>query len=141
MRSPTAHPPDHHGVPEAVVAELTARVDRLARAQRGEDVAAFVALFSPDATWVTGAGYRLVGRDAIAAFTATVLPGAFARGSVRYEVEMVRGLAADVVVTGVAQTYLDDEGRPTARGRPTYVWTRHGGEWLISVGQNTPVPD
>lgn len=127
------------GVPDDVVSQLVARVSELECSQLGEDVDAFVALFLPQATWVTGGGLRLVGRDDIEEFTRSVLPGAFARGSVRYEVELVRILGPDVAVTGVSQTYFDEQGAASGHGLPTYVWTRVGGDWYLAVGQNTTV--
>jgi len=64
---------------------------------------------------------------------------AFAQASVRYEVELVRLLSPDVAVTGVRQTYVDQEGKATSRGLPTYVWIKDD-DWYIAVGQNTAVP-
>lgn len=127
-------------VPDEVSTRLVERVRELARTQVEEDVEGFVGLFTPGATWVTGGGRRLVGRDQIADFTSGVLPGAFATGSVRYEVELVRMVSPDVAVTGVRQTYLDQHGAETGHGLPTYVWVRVGDGWFIAVGQNTPVP-
>jgi len=64
-------------IPQATIDALTARVAQLELAQREEDVEGFLALFDPQAVWVTGGGVRLVGSDAIAEFTRQVLPGAF----------------------------------------------------------------
>lgn len=128
-----------HGVPDDVVVRLVARVEEIERSQLEEDVSAFVDLFLPHATWVTGGGRRLKGRDEIGEFTRSVLPGAFAQGSVRYEVELVRMLAPDVAVTGVCQTYFDEHGCESGHGLPTYVWTRVGQDWYLAVGQNTTV--
>lgn len=133
------HPTVSEGAPSDVVDRLVGRVATLEASQLAEDVDAFLALFHPDATWVTGGGRRLVGRDEIAEFTRSVLPGAFARGSVRYQVELVRLLGPDVAVTGVSQTYLDEHHAEISRGLPTYVWLRVGEEWYIAVGQNTTV--
>ena len=127
------------GVPDDVVGHLVERVSDLESSQLEENVAAFVALLLPRATWVTGGGRRLTGRDEIEEFTRSVLPGAFAQGSVRYEVELVRMLAPDVVVTGIRQTYFDEHGGESSRGLPTYLWTRVGNEWYLAVGQNTTV--
>jgi uncharacterized protein (TIGR02246 family) len=127
------------GVPGEVVGRLVARVAELERSQLEEDVSAFIALFLPNAVWVTGGGRRLIGRDEIEEFTRSVLPGAFAHGSVRYEVELVRMLSPDVAVTGVCQTYFDDQGAEIGRGLPTYTWTLVG-DWYLAVGQNTAVP-
>ncbi|EFC83336.1 SgcJ/EcaC family oxidoreductase [Parafrankia sp. EUN1f] len=124
--------------------ELVARVAELERAQRTEDVEAMLALFDENAVWVTGGGVRLIGYDAIAAFTRQVLPGAFAGDlSVRYDVEHISFITPDVVLTGVNQEYLTADGRPLSPpqlGRLSYVWRRRDGQWLITVGQNTTAP-
>lgn len=82
----------------------------LERTQRAEDVDAFPSLVDSDAVWVTAGGARLIGKATIAAFTRNVLPGAFADGSVRYEVEHVRFITDDVALTGVSQEYLTADG-------------------------------
>lgn len=123
--------------------ELVSLVAELERTQRAEDVAAFLTLFDDDAVWVTAGGARLIGKATIAAFTRKVLPGAFADGSVRYEVEHVRFITDDVALTGVNQEYLTADGdalSPPRKGKPTYLWHRHAGRWLIASGQNTTVP-
>lgn len=89
-------------------------------------------------------GLRLIGRDAIAAFTLEVLPGAFSGDLwVRYDVEHIRFITADVALTGVKQEYVTSQGQrlsPRQQGRPSYVWHRRDGRWLIAAGQNTAVP-
>jgi uncharacterized protein (TIGR02246 family) len=134
--SPTVVPAE---TPQATIDTLTARVAELERTQREEDVEGFLALFDPQATWVTGGGMRLVSREAIAEFTRQVLPGAFAEGSVSYTVDLVETIAPDVVLTGVRQQYIDSDHKPTGAGSPSYVWRRTGEDWLIVVGQNTTV--
>ncbi|MGH8971523.1 MAG: SgcJ/EcaC family oxidoreductase, partial [Actinomycetes bacterium] len=94
--------------------------------------------------WVNGAGRRLIGLDEIAAFTRQVLPGAFATGSVNYEVQHILFIRPDVALTGVRQEYVDAEGQPLAEaavGSPSYVWRRSGDTWKIIAGQNTAVID
>ncbi|WP_347597175.1 SgcJ/EcaC family oxidoreductase [Acrocarpospora sp. B8E8] len=112
--------------------------------QRAEDVEGFLALFDPEAVWVTGGGRRLIGLDTIAAFARSVLPGGMAGGSVRYEVDHIRFITPDVALTGVRQEYLTAKGEPlTPRqlGLPTYLWRRGaGGDWSMVAGQNTRVP-
>lgn len=135
MHAPSTTAPTD--IPQATIDALTARVAELERAQREEDVEGFLALFDPQAVWVTGGGIRLIGRAAIAEFTRQALPGAFAEGSVTYTVEIVATLTPDVVLTGVRQQYVDSDQQPTSAGSPSYVWRRNGGDWLIVVGQNT----
>jgi uncharacterized protein (TIGR02246 family) len=123
--------------------ELVARVGELERIQLAEDVEAMLALFDADAVWVSGGGIRLIGRDAITAFTRTALPGAFSGDlSVRYRVEHIRFITPDVALTVVNQEYLHADGStfsPPQQGRPTYIWHRRDGVWRIASGQNTGV--
>lgn len=124
----------------ADIERLIGLVSVIERTQRTEDVDGFLSLFDADAVWITGGGRRLVGREAIAAFTRTVLPGAMTGQSVRYEVAHIRFITPDVALTSVNQEYVTMEGAPLpARqlGRPTYVWHRQGQDWLIASGQNT----
>ena len=125
------------------VTELVKLVAVLERSQREEDVDGFLALFDEAAVWVTGGGRRLIGFDAISAFTREVLPGGMGGGSVDYVVERVRLITPDVALTGVRQQYTDRDGRAVAdgRGNPTYIWLRTGDTWKIVAGQNTAVPD
>lgn len=125
--------------------QLIQRVADLERSQLDEDPDAFLALFDPEAVWVTGGGHRLVGLDEISAFTHAVLPGwREGGGSATYVVRQVRFLTPDIAVTSVDQEYLDADGAPYSprrRGLPTYTWRRHGSDWRIVNGQNTGVPD
>jgi uncharacterized protein (TIGR02246 family) len=130
-----------HNADSADVDNLLGRVAELERTQLAEDVDGFLALFKPDAVWVTGGGRRLAGREQISDFTRQVLPGAFENASVRYDVEVISFVTPDVAVTGVNQQYTDSGGHPTSAGLPTYVWTRHEETWLIAAGQNTGVVD
>ncbi|WP_305092091.1 SgcJ/EcaC family oxidoreductase [Prescottella sp. R16] len=127
---------------DADTARLRELVAVVQRTQRAEDVDGFLALFAPDAVWVNGAGRRLVGLDEIAAFTRTVLPGAMAEQSVRYDVVDVRFLAPDIAVTSIDQEALTTDEQsfsPRREGKPTYVWARRDGEWRLVQGQNTAV--
>jgi uncharacterized protein (TIGR02246 family) len=125
------------------VRSLVDRVATLERTQRQEDVDGFLSLFDPDAVWVTGTGRRLIGLEAISAFTRKVLPGGMGGGSVNYSVEHIAFITPDVALTGVRQQYTDAAGRPLddATGCPSYVWRRVGGTWKIVAGQNTAVID
>lgn len=57
---------------EARPADVEAPIQMVAlleRTQRTEDLGGFLALFDPEAVWVTGGGRRLIGLDIIGAFT------------------------------------------------------------------------
>jgi uncharacterized protein (TIGR02246 family) len=130
-----------HDASPADVEALVLRVAELERTQQEEDVEGFLALFDPSAVWVTGGGVRLIGFEAIADFTRTVLPGAMSEGSVTYEVEHIAFIRPDVALTGVRQQYVDLQGRAKlgAAGLPSYVWSLTQGSWKIVTGQNTAV--
>jgi uncharacterized protein (TIGR02246 family) len=75
MTQPVAtatYAPADHDAEIAAIHQLVADVERV---QQLELVDEFVAMFREDAIWTTAAGKRLFGRDAIAEFTAQVLPG------------------------------------------------------------------
>lgn len=130
------------GGADADSARLTELVAVIQRTQRSEDVEGFLALFTADAVWVTGAGHRLVGLDRISAFTRESLPGGMTGQSVRYDVLEVRFPASDIAVTSVDQEYLTADEQsfsPRRQGKPTYVWVRTDGDWRIVQGQNTVV--
>ncbi len=137
----TTHPVDASAVDTDRLIQLVADLER---SQLNEDPDAFLALFDPDAVWVTGGGRRLVGLADISAFTHAVLPGwRKDGGSATYVVQHIRFLTPDIAVTSVDQEYLDANGAPYSprqRGLPTYTWRRHGNDWRIVNGQNTGVP-
>ncbi|WP_370618013.1 SgcJ/EcaC family oxidoreductase [Mumia sp. Pv 4-285] len=121
---------------------VTAVVADLERAQNTENVDAFVALFREDAIWTTGGGRLLVGRDAIAAFTRTVLPGAMTETVGSYEVVHVLFLRPDVAAVKVRQSVERRDGKADGEayeGSPMYVMTKDDGRWLLAANQNTVV--
>jgi uncharacterized protein (TIGR02246 family) len=124
---------------------LEQMVAALEHAQQHELVEEFVALFHPDAVWVTGGGRRLIGRDAIAEFTRQVLPGAMTESTARYDVEHIVFVRPDVAVVAVRQRPVTLDGTPLrdrSEGRPTYLMAKDSaGEWRIHAGQNTLVVD
>lgn len=122
----------------AAIREVVATVERV---QNEELVDEFVDLFTADALWTTSGGLRLYGRDAIAEFTASVLPGWTAQGSATYEVERVLLIRPDVAAVKVRQRYFDTAGRPEGEGTPLYVMSKEEGRWLLTACQNTAVPD
>ncbi|MER5719028.1 SgcJ/EcaC family oxidoreductase [Streptomyces sp. NPDC002132] len=117
------------------IEEVVAAVER---AQRAKDVDGFLALFHPDALWTTAHGKVLIGFDAIAAFTRTVLPTASWDGEVTYEAVHTQFLRPDVAAVKVRQVYHSAEG--DSEGAPLYVMTKQDdGRWLLHACQNTEV--
>ena len=121
----------------AAIRELVASVERV---QQRELVDEFVALFRYDAIWTTGDGQRLFGRDAIAEFTARVLPGWTTEGNTAtYEIEHVLFIRHDVAAVKVKHQYFTPDGQLESVGSPMYVVAKEGGHWLLTANQNTPV--
>ncbi|WP_373921885.1 SgcJ/EcaC family oxidoreductase [Streptomyces sp. T12] len=117
------------------VEQVVATVERT---QRAKDADGFLALFHPDALWTTGHGRVLIGFDAIAEFTRTVLPTATWDGEVTYEVVHTQFLRPDVAAVKVRQVYHSPTG--DTEGAPLYVMTRQDdGRWLLHACQNTEV--
>ena len=126
------------------VAAIEALVRQLQAAQQAEDVEGFMKLFAEDSVWTTAHGKRIAGRDAIQTFTETVLPGAMQESTARYDVERIAFLRPDVAVVNVRQQPVTLAGEPLAgapEGRPTYVLTREGEDWLIAAAQNTQLKE
>ncbi|MFE2148323.1 SgcJ/EcaC family oxidoreductase [Streptomyces sp. NPDC059456] len=108
------------------------------RTQRAKDAEGFLGLFHPDALWTTAHGKVLIGLDAIAEFTRTVLPDASWDGEVTYETVHTQFLTPDVAAVKVRQVYHAPAG--DTEGAPLYVMTRQpDGTWLLHAGQNTEV--
>lgn len=120
---------------------IRAVVAAVEHAQRHESVDDFVGLFRADAIWTTAHGKRLIGRDAIAEFTARVLPGAMNPDALpHYEVEHVLFIRPDVAAVKVRQRYLDAAGATVGdEGSPMYVMAKEDGRWLLTANQNTQV--
>ncbi|WP_433323219.1 SgcJ/EcaC family oxidoreductase [Spirillospora sp. CA-294931] len=117
-------------------------VATLEHAQRNELVEEFIGLFREDGIWTTGHGRRLLGRDAIEAFTRQVLPGAMTDMSVEFEVEHVLFIRPDVAAVKLRQQYLTSDGEPSgAPGTPLHVMAKEDGRWRLAACQNTEVLD
>ncbi|MEW2386326.1 SgcJ/EcaC family oxidoreductase [Micromonospora sp. NPDC047707] len=117
-------------------------VATIEHAQSNELVEEFVSLFREDAIWTTGAGKLLIGRDAIAAFTKQVLPGAMKDLVPSYEVVHVLFIRTDVAAVKVRQRYFSRKGEPVTdlgEGTPMYVMSKEDGQWRLTANQNTAV--
>ncbi|MFG3705890.1 SgcJ/EcaC family oxidoreductase [Micromonospora sp. NPDC047670] len=127
---------------ESEIAAITQVVATVEHAQRNELVEEFVSLFREDAIWTTGAGKLLIGRDAIAAFTRQVLPGAMKGLVPSYEVVHVLFIRPDVAAVKVRQRYFSPTGElltAQGEGTPMYVMSKEDGRWLLTANQNTGV--
>jgi uncharacterized protein (TIGR02246 family) len=86
-------------------------------------VVGFMALFAERSVWTTAHGKRIVGRDAIHAFTERVLPGAMRESTARYDVDRIAFVRRDVAVVSVDQRPVTLSGDPLEGyprgGRPT----------------------
>jgi uncharacterized protein (TIGR02246 family) len=127
---------------ESEIAAITQVVGTVEHAQRNELVEEFVSLFREDAIWTTGGGKLLIGRDAIAAFTRQVLPGAMKGLIPSYEVVHVLFIRPDVAAVKVRQRYSSREGElvpELGEGTPMYVMSKEDGQWRLTANQNTGV--
>lgn len=127
---------------QAEIAAIEQVVAAVTHAQRNELVEEFVALFREDAIWTTGAGRLLMGRDAIAAFTQQVLPGAMKDLIPSYEVVHVLFIRPDVAAVKVRQRYFSPAGEQVTElgeGTPMYVMSKENGRWRLTANQNTPI--
>ena len=124
---------------DAALKSLRELIAAIEHTQTNELVDDFIGLFRSDAIWTTGHGRRLTGRDAIATFTAEVLPGASAHGRATYEIEHVLFIRPDVAAVKVIQRSYDHNGRPDGVGSPMYVAAKEDGRWLLTANQNTIV--
>jgi uncharacterized protein (TIGR02246 family) len=124
---------------EADIKAINEVVATVEHAQNNELVEEFVGLFREDAIWTTGHGKRLFGRDAIAAFTRQVLPGAMREATMTLEVEHVLFLRPDVAAVKVRQ--ISRSAGEGYVGSPMYVMTKEDGRWMLTACQNTIVVD
>jgi uncharacterized protein (TIGR02246 family) len=127
---------------QSEIAAITQVVATVEHAQRNELVEEFVSLFREDAIWTTGGGKLLIGRDAIAAFTRQVLPGAMKGLNPSYEVVHVLFIRPDVAAVKVRQRYFSRDGElvtELGEGTPMYVMSREDGQWRLTANQNTGV--
>lgn len=127
----------------ADVEAILGLVATVEKAQAAEDADGFLALFRPDALWVTGHGKRLYGRDTIAEFTRRVLPGATKDATASYTPDHLLFVRPDIAVVNVNQRYVRREGStvepPVETGSPVYFLAKDDGEWRIAAAQNTVV--
>ena len=113
-------------------AELSSLADRLVYAWNQGDARAFAALFTPAAEYVTGAGERVRGREAIAA----LLDRAVSIG----QVGVVAG-GPIIKCDATAGEITFEWSAGPRRGRITCACVRHGSHWLIEALENDEAGD
>lgn len=99
----------------------------------------FIALFSPDAVWVTGGGIRLTGRDEIDAFTRRVLTPALGDVHATYQVEHVLFVDENVAAVNVRATPVHADGtriEGELEGTKLYVLKRNAEGWKFASSHN-----
>ena len=120
----------------------TEALARLESAWNAADGAAFGAVYTADASFVTIRGDRLLGADAIGAGHAGIFATIYAGSVNRMELVRVEALAADVVLALSANT-LDSPAGPLAgvhQALSTSVIVRQAdGAWRIVSTHNTLV--
>ncbi len=107
--------------------------------QRNRSPDDFIALFSPDAVWVTGGGIRLTGRDEIDAFTRRVLTPALGDVHSTYKVEHVLFVDENVAAVNVRATPVHGDGsqiKDELEGTKLYVLKRDSSGWRFASSHN-----
>lgn len=107
--------------------------------QRNRSPDDFIALFLPDAVWVTGGGIRLTGRDEIEAFTRRVLTPALGDVHATYKVEHVLFVSDDVAAVNVRATPVHADGsriEGELEGTKLYVLKRDADGWRFASSHN-----
>ncbi|MGH3907319.1 MAG: SgcJ/EcaC family oxidoreductase [Pseudonocardiaceae bacterium] len=106
------------------------------------DADAVAAVFTTDTDFVIGDGTFLRGREELRQYMADAFDG-FLKGSrVTAPVESVRCVSPAVGVVHTLGGILmpgETEVPPERQGVQVFVVTKHGGEWLVDVYQNTRI--
>lgn len=124
------------------LADINKLIAVVERAQNERSADDFLALFRPDAVWVTAFGRRFESKDEIAAFTRKVLTPDLGDQYARYDIAHITMLSPNVAAVNVRQRPLHKDGTPIEgdlEGAPLYVLVKENGRWMIGAGQNTKV--
>jgi len=123
----------------ALIKQLISEVERSQNERSAED---FLALFRPDAVWVTAFGRRFSSKAEISDFARKVLTPDLGDQYARYDVAHVTMLSPDVAAVNVRQRPIHKDGTPLEgelEGSPLYVLVKENGRWMVGAGQNTKV--
>ena len=132
---------------QAATAAVAGLVDELQAGLDDRDADLYNRHFAQDVIWGSPYGATVSGYDTLHAIH-TRLHRNPVVGPSRYEIVKVLTPAAGVAVAQVARYTLDPDGQPIAPSSDpasafsemaTYVLVRHGQQWWLAAGQNTPI--
>ncbi len=106
------------------------------------DADAVAAVFTTDTDFVIGDGTFLRGREELRQYMADAFDGFLQDSHVTAPVESVRCVSHSVGVVHTLGGILlpgETEVPPERQGVQAFVITKHGGEWLVDVYQNTRI--
>ncbi len=114
-------------------------VYQLEAAWNAADGAAFAEPFAEDADFIHILGGYYTGRSAIEAGHRMIFGTIYKGSTVRYSVEKIRFLRADVALVFLRQylQFFEDGQARELEARPTVVAQKTDGKWQIAVLQNT----
>jgi len=122
--------------------EIRAVPERIVAGWAANDADAVAAVFTTDTDFVIGDGTFLRGREELRQYMADAFDGFLKDTRVTAPVESVRCLSPGVGVVhtlGGIPLPGETEVPPERQGVQAFVVTKHGGEWLVDVYQNTRI--
>jgi uncharacterized protein (TIGR02246 family) len=122
---------------------LHGMVYQLEAAWNAADSTSFAALFAEDADFIHILGGYYTGRAAIEAGHRMIFGTIYKGSTVRYSVENIRFLRADVAIVLLRQYLQFHEGGAPSEleARPTIIAEKVDGQWRIAALQNTRITD
>ncbi|HKO99662.1 MAG TPA: SgcJ/EcaC family oxidoreductase [Pyrinomonadaceae bacterium] len=120
---------------------IQATIDQLVAAWNQNDIDAFISFFTDNASYISGRGLLLTGRQAILEGLFSNQPTGDEKGKVRITATRINLIKPDVaVVYNSWEMRSDDQGGEKLRSRKgifTQVMISEGERWLIVALQNT----
>lgn len=140
--SDSAGPAEQRGSCARERAAIHAVPERIVRAWARNDANAVAAVFTRDTDFVVGDGTFLRSRAELRRYLAAGFDGFLSGARVTAPVASVRCLSRDVGVVHTLGGILlpgEQEVPPERQGIQVFVVTKHGGQWLVDVYQNTRI--
>lgn len=138
----TVHTAEKSGSCMAEQDAIRAVPARIEAGWAANDADAVAAVFTPDTDFVIGDGTFLRGREELRQYMADAFDGFLKDLHVTAPVESVRCVSRSVGVVHTLGGILmpgETEVPPERQGVQVFVVTKHGGEWLVDVYQNTRI--